>query len=224
MTVYADADQLQIRIQMLSVPSADQLAMMNEILEAASRNIDRMCRRVDNGFISDVAAADKYFTAFGKPHLQIPECIEITEVAVKASVTDDDYTAWDTPTTVMAGDGDWIPCRGSPDDPIFATPPYTLLIIDPNGDHAYFLSGNGAPVVKVTAKWRSPEAVPQDIAEATLMQAAIWMKQYQGSMSAELDAENFGKILYRRNLSQGVKQILIDGGWVLPLYGDRSSG
>jgi len=224
MTVYATAAQLQIRTQMLSVPSAAQLVMMNEILEAASRNIDRMCRRVDNGFISDAVAAAKYFSAFGDPYLKIPQCIEITEVAVKVSVTDDDYTAWDTPTTVMAGDGDWIPCRGSPDDPIFDSVPYDLLIIDPNGDYANFFSSGGAPVVKITAKWRSPLAVPQDIAEATLMQATIWMKQYQGVMSSELDAENFGKILYRRNLSQGVKQILIDGGWVLPLYGDSSSG
>lgn len=224
MTVYASTDQLQIRIQMLSTPSVAQLAMMTEILEAASRNIDRMCKREDDGFIADTDSVIKYFAAFGDTHLRIPECIEITEVAVRESVTDDEYTAWDTPTTAMAGDGDWIPCRGSPSDPIFNTIPYDLLLADPNGEYAVFISSAGLPVVKITAKWRSPALVPPDIREATLMQSAIWMKQYQGSMSSELDAENFGRILYRRNLSQGVKQILVDGGWLLPLYGDHASG
>jgi len=119
----------------------------------------------------------------------------------------------------MAGDGDWIPCRGDVDNPIFNQPPYDLLVIDPNGDYSTFLDSDGLPVVKVEATWSSQSEIPADIREATLMQAAIWMKQYQGGMSSELGTINFGRILYRRELSQGVKQILVDGGWMIPLYG-----
>jgi len=215
MASYATTDQLRIRIQQLTTPTADELTMMEEILEAASRSIDRMCNRSFE--IAPLEA--KYFTARGEQYLRIPECTEISEVAVKASKTATTYTTWTTPTTPMAGDGDWIPCAGSPDNPVFGQIPYTLIILDPNGSYSYFIDGDGAPVVMVTARWGSSASVPADIREACLMQAAIWFKQFQGAMSVELGTANLGQILYRRNLSSGVKQILIDGGWVLPLYG-----
>ncbi len=218
MAVYATTDELRIRIQQLSTPSADQLVMMNEIIEAASRNIDRMCRRPD-GFVADPVAEDRYFTAFGKEYLRIPQCVAVSLVSVKTSQTATTYADWVSPTTPMAGDGDWVPCRGDEDNPVFGIPPYDLLVVDVNGDYPYFLNGDGRPVIKINAKWSSQAEIPADIREATLMQAAIWMKQYQGGMTSELGTVNFGRILYRRELSQGVKQILIEGGWMIPLYG-----
>ena len=160
-----------------------------------------------------------YFPAGGKAYLQIPSCTEITEVAVKATLTDTAYTAWTTPTTPLAGDGDWIPCTGDPSEPTFNKLPYTLIITDPNGDYTYFLDGGPRPVIMITARWGSTAAIPADIREACLMQAAIWLKKFQGSMASELGPVDFANIKFRRGLDSGVKQILVDGGWIVPLYG-----
>lgn len=218
MASYATTDQLRIRIQQLSTPSADQLTMMEEILEGASRVIDRFCHREDNAFAA-TSIESRYFTADGKSYLHIPTCTEILEVAVKTSKTATTYEIWASPTTDMAGDGDWIPARGDPSNPVYGQPPYNLLVIDLNGDYAVFLDGEGAPVVKITAQWGSPSTVPADIRTACLMQAAIWLKQFQGAMSSELGSGDLGVIVYRRRLDNNIKQILVDGGWVLPLYG-----
>lgn len=216
---YATTDQYLIRSNTLTVPSADQLTMLEELIEAASRAIDSACRRGMNAFEAVGAGAAKYFTAGGEAFLRIPSCSAITEVAVKASLTATTYTAWATPTTPMAGDGDWIPCRGGPESPTFGVEPYNLLIVDLNGEFSLFLDGAGAPVVKITASWGTESGVPAEIREFTLMQAVLWAKSYEGSGADETGSIDFGRITIRRALSKQVRDGLIDGGWVLPLYG-----
>lgn len=220
MTAYATTDQMAIRMQSLKVPSAAELIMFEDLLDSASRTIDRACRRADDGFIADTAETARYFTGFGETYLRIADCMEISEVAVKESVTSDDYDAWATPTSPMAGDGDWIPCAGNPEDPTFGRMPYNLLIIDLNGEFSYFIDGDGIPTVKVTAKWGPLESVPSDIREAVCMQAIIWYKTYQGAMSRSLGTVDFGQITTRRGLDKSVRDILVEGMWILPLYGE----
>jgi len=218
MTTYATVAQLKIRIQLHATLTADQEVALEELLEASSRNIDRVCRVGENGFAVG-SAADKYFPAEGESFLNILKCTNISNVAVKASVAATTYTDWATPTTPMAGDGDWIPCRGNPESPEFGVTPYDLLIIDLNGDYSIFIDGGSAPVVKVTAVWGTQASVPSDIREACLMQAAKWFKKYQGAQASELGLDQFGKIKYTRSMDSGVKQILLEGNWILPLYG-----
>ena len=217
MASYATVDQLRIRTQILSTPSAAQLTMLEEIIEAASRAIDRYCRR-DEEFVSSWVPSVKYFTADGKAYLRIPTFLDVDEVAVKGSISATTFTVWDKETSYLAGDGDWYGAHGDPDNPVFG-PPGNLIIVSPTGNYSVFLDGEGAPVVKVTAVWGFSDAVPADIREATLMQAARWMKQFQGSMSTELGTVDLGTIQYRRNLASDVRQLLVDGCWVLPLYG-----
>lgn len=219
MASYATTDQWIIRTNMRTVPTAAQLAMMDELLEAASRTIDHACMRSENAFSAAVGATEKYFTAEGEPWLRIPYCAGITEVAVKASLTATVYAAWVTPTTPMAGDGDWIPCRGVAESPEFGVEPYNLLIVDLNGDFATFLDGDGAPVVKITAEWATETAVPAEIREFTIMQAAMWAKSFEGEQADELGSDEFGVIKIRRALSKSVRDGLLAGGWILPLYG-----
>lgn len=217
MASYATVDQLRIRTQILSVPSADQLTMMEEIIEAASRAIDRFCRR-ETEFVEALVASVQYFTADGKSYLRVPLFLEIDEVAVKTSSTATEYTVWDPESAYMAGDGDWYAAHGDPSNPVFG-PPGNLILVSPTGSYSVFPDGEGAPVIKVTAVWGFSDAVPADIREACLMQAARWLKQFQGSMSTELGTVDLGAIQYRRRLSSDVCQILIDGCWMLPLYG-----
>jgi len=219
MAAYATRAELQIRIQILSVPSADQIAMMEALLDASSRAIDRICGVDDDAFQATGADAIKYLPAYGETYLRIPQCVTITTVAVKASVSATTYTDWATPTTPMAGDGDWIPCRGNPEHPEYGVTPYDLLVIDLNGVYSSFLDSDGLPVIKITAAWGTRSAVPADIREACLMQAAKWYKKFQGAQASDLGTDEFGRIRYARTMDSGVKQILVDGRWILPLYG-----
>lgn len=217
MASYATTDQLRIRIQQRSPPTVDQLNSMEEIIEASSRAIDRFCKRVEE-FGSDLVASVKYFTADGSTFLRVPQFLEVDEVAVKTSATAAVYTVWTKESAYLAGDGDWHAAHGDPENPTFG-PPGDLILVSPNGSYAAFPDGAGAPVVMITAIWGATGAVPADIREACLMQAAMWLKKFQGSMASELGPLDFAAIKYRRGLDSGVKQILIDGGWVTPLYG-----
>jgi len=218
MTAYATTAQLQIRIQMFSVPTAAQLAMLQELLDAASRSIDRVCRKPDDAYAAAPAASAMYFAAEGKKYLRVPPFVSVTEVAAKADLSAIVYTAWTTESSFMAGDGDWFSASGDPNNPTFSAAG-DLIIVNQNGTYSTFLESDGAPVVRVTAQWGALSGVPADIREATLMQAAIWFKQFQGSMSSELGTYDLGTIVYSRGLSSAVKELLVEGCWVLPLYG-----
>lgn len=220
MASYATTDQVRIRMQQTAAISVDETTMLEEIIEAASRLIDRTCRVVDDAFQAVGAASAMYFTAFGESFLRIPECTSVTGVAVKVSRTSTTYTDWDTPTTPMAGDGDWIPCRGDPEDPTFLTTPYNLLIVDvANGDYSIFADGDGDPTVRITAVWGTESGVPADIREACCMQSIKWFKKFQGAQASELGTDEFGVIQYGRGLSSEVLKILKDGHRIVPLYG-----
>ncbi len=219
MANYATVDQLRVRAQIQSALDVEKTTMLTEILEASSRAIDHTCKKADDYFVVPTVASLMYLTAYGESFLRISPCIAITTVSVKASRTATTYVDWDTPSTVMAGDGDWIPARGDAQDPTYATLPYNLLIIDRNGDYATFLNGAGAPVVKILATWGSQSTAPADIREACVMQAVKWYKQEQGAMTATLGNYEFGQIKYRRGLDKEVLSILMNGGWISPLYG-----
>lgn len=218
MAVYATVDQLTIRMQFLTTPTVEQRALMGEILEGVSKHIDNACRTKD-GFLAAGTATARYYSADGKAHLRIHKCVEVSEVAVRSSCSATTFTVWDAPTTPMAGDGDYVVCSGDPERPVFGIVPYDLLMVDINGSYSVFLNGSGIPTVRVTARWGAYAAVPYDIREATLMQAIRWYKKEQASMAQRSASEDLGQITYRRQLDGDVKQILVDGGYITPLYG-----
>jgi hypothetical protein len=222
MSRYGTVDQLIQRIELSAEPDADRVTMLEELLDAISRKIDNFCGVPDNWFIAEDPESIKYFLADGKPWLRIPECIEVTAVAVKDTYTDTTYTSWDSPSSAYAGDGDWLPASGTYEYPLYGRLPYTLLIVDPNGDFSVFTNGVKLPTVQVTAKWGYSASVPADIREATLAQTTVLYKRFQGSMSASLASSDLGIISMRIRqsaLSRDVQELLIDSGWVRPLYG-----
>lgn len=219
MARYVTVDQVAIRMQKLKALSAGQRTMLEEIIEGVSRNIDHVCGREDDGFAVPGAASAKYFAGTGEAHLHISSCTSITMVAVKERLTDITYEDWSTPTTALAGDGDWIPCAGTPEEPDYNQSVYTLLLIDPNGEYVSFINGSGAPTVEVTALWGLGVTVPADIRECCAMQSMRWFKQFQGGGSDDLGNVDYGEIALRRGLDSVCRQILIDGMYIRPLYG-----
>jgi len=230
---YATLAQVKAAMQKTNT---DGDVVITRILDAATRSIDRFCNRLDDGFIADLTASARYYSGDGRSFLLIDECVAITEVAVKDSASDTDYTAWTTPTTMMAGDGDWLPFSGDPKAPNFNDLPYDSLMIDPNGDYATFTSGlyagrrgfrptqsygRSVPTVRTTARWGFSIAVPDDIQEACIMQSIIWYKRQQGAMASALASPELGVIELYRTLDPAVELILRMGRYIKPATGRR---
>jgi len=205
------------------------------VIDAASRAIDNFCNRPDGFEASDHATA-RYFTGNGRAVLLIDECVEVTAVAVKDAATDIAYTAWATPTTNMAGDGDWLAFNGDLENPDFNSLPYSALMVDLNGDYRTFTSGRylglrgfrpegdatrSVPTVEITAKWGYAINAPDAIKEACIMQVIRWYKREQGAMASALASAELGSLDLYKTLDPDFEFILAMGRYVRPATGRR---
>jgi hypothetical protein len=226
------ATNIELKARIQKSDAVDDTTL-TALIACAERAINRYCNRPD-GFLVGTAAL-RYFTGTGEPVQPIDECAAITLVEVKDSYSDTAYVAWATPTTYLAGDGDWIPFRGDSRDPIFDTP-FTGLMCDPNGDYALFISGarggrtvgrhtgvthSGVPTVRVTAQWGYAVTAPADIKEACLFQAAIIFKRFQGSGATILATPELGQLEMYSKLDPFVEQVLRLGRYIRPVVGRR---
>jgi len=229
---YATIKELRHQIGMTGATDDVELAAL---LDAATNSIDNFCNRPD-GFVAVSTASARYYPGSGGPYQFIDECIDITTVSVKDSASDTSYTDWSTPTTMMAGDGDWFPFTGDPTYPSYELLPYTGLMIDPNGSYSTFVSGlytsrrgfrpstgmkRNVPTVKVTAKWGYAEDVPAAIKQACLTQAARWYKRGQSAWADAMASADLGQIMYTKALDPAVQHLLINGRFVKKVLGRR---
>lgn len=230
---YATPDELRLQINKTGNSGTASDDALQILLDAASEAIDWFCNRPD-GFTADTTASARYYTGLGKPYLYIDECVEITTVAVKDSASDTTYTAWDTPTTMFAGDGDWLPFRGDHRKPNFNRLPYTGLMTDPNGDYATFTNGSyvtrggfppvsdiprGVPTVKVTAKWGYAVTAPVRVKETCMIQAARWFKRGEGSWADMLSSADMGQPQFGQVLDKDLEFLLKMSRLVKPQVG-----
>jgi hypothetical protein len=233
MAGYATLAEAKARMQKTDTDADDFLPM---IIDAASRAIDNFCNRSQDGFEASDQAVIRYFTGNGRSVLLIDECVEITAVAVKDAATDTAYTAWNSPTTNLAGDGDWLAFTGDLENPDFNTLPYDALMVDINGDHNTFTSGRflglrgfrpegdasrNMPTVRVTAKWGYAINAPMAIKEACIMQVIRWYKREQGAMASALASAELGTLELFRTLDPDFEFILALGRYVKPATGRR---
>jgi hypothetical protein len=68
--------------------------------------------------------------------------------------------------------------------------------------------------------------VDPDIREACLSQAAVLIKRFEGAMSTSLGSSDYGNLKMRIQhsaMNRDVKELLVDGRHVRPLYGRPSS-
>jgi hypothetical protein len=232
MSAYTTLAQLKSRIQKTN-PDAD--AFLPQIIDAASRAIDRFCNRPD-GFEASDAATVRYYTGNGKGYLLIDETVEIELVSVKESPSETTYTAWTTPTAPLAGDGDWIPFSGDPKAPDFNSLPYDSIMVDPNGSWSYFTGGRwrglagfrpygagvrGLPTVQVLARWGYSDDIPDDIKQACIMQSAIFYKRLQSSGASVLASTELGTLEFYKTIDPMVELILVSGRYLRVPTGRR---
>jgi hypothetical protein len=207
-------------------------AYLPAIITGASRAIDNFCNHPD-GFVALAAAAVRYYAGNGTSLLRIDECVEITMVSAKDSVTATTYTDWDP--------GDWVAFSGDPRAPEFNRLPYDHLMTNIGGSYGAFTSGvigglsygglarygynprtaRAQPTVKVTAKWGYAITVPAPIKEACCMQTARWYKRYESAFSDVLASGEMGNLFYRQELDPDIKMILVAGRYVRPAIGRR---
>lgn len=234
MPIYANV--IQLRAEMNLRGSKDD-ATLGRLLDAAEAAINRKCNRPD-GFVADASASARYYRGNGKSWLYIDECIAVSGVAVKDSPSDDEdsYEAWVVGTVGTTTEADVFPFSGDHEDPDFNSLPYNGLLIGSNADYATFTSGDythrggfrpsflirrGVPTVEVTARWGFAATVPNDIMEATIMQAARWYKRLQSAMADATASADMGQLLYRQKLDPDIAGILLDGRYVKPTVGRR---
>lgn len=206
--------------------------LVEPLLDAASEAINNQCHRKD-GFVADAAASARLFVGSGQSVQMIDECVEITAVGVKRSLTDSVYTAWATT--------DWIAFGGSykrPDFNVLAYDeprPYTGLMIAVNGDYANFTSGLtntgregfppldtfraiGQPTVQVAAKWGHAVIVPNAIKQATLIHAARFFKRGQAQWADALANADFGEVRFVKRTDPAY-DYLVQHGFIRPGIG-----
>lgn len=196
-------------------------------ITAASRFIDRYCGREEGFFKADTTASARYYSGSGKVYQYIDPCIEITEVAVKDSATDDSYTTW-------TDDDDYWAFSGNPEYPDFNSLPYTGVMTNPTGNYLSFTSGRwikrrgfslitpygrSTKTVKITAKWGYSEEVPADIEQACIMVVTRWFARMRGGMADTLASGELGRLVYTQALDPDVASLLDKGRYKLPTSG-----
>ncbi len=213
MTVYATVADLKQEIGLRST-DAGVLASLLELLTAASRAIDRICNRPEDYFVADVAASYRYYRGDGTIWQDIDECVSITDVAVKDSRMSSSYTAWSTPATNTAEDGDWIAW------PTNKTP-YRQLMVNPHGDYGSWRWSTDLNTVRVNAKWGAYVTIPPQIEQACIMLATRWYRLLKAQMSRVVTSGEFGRLIFKQPIDADVATVLIEGRFVMPAIGGQ---
>lgn len=210
---YATVNEFKLAIGNLRSTDPDVLANIQMFLDGAENAIDTAMNH-PHGFVADASASYRHYSADGSDELMIDECVEIVSVAVKTGITVTTYTAWTTPSTYFAHDGDWYPypfnaeARGKP---------YTRIIVDPSGGYAKFTDGKRKyPTVRVSAKWGFSIEVPPLIKTICIAQAGRWYNQGQGGMSDFIADPETGELKYTRSLRPEFVTILKQAGFWNP--------
>lgn len=210
---YATATELKAQIDKTTTRGITD-ADLQLILDAAARAIDNFTGRRQDGYEAPAVAVARVFSGSGMTYQWLQsDAVEITEVAVKDSGTDDDYTVWDTT--------DWIAFSGDPLCPDYNSLPYTAIMVDPTGDETLFTRWRGVPTVQITARWGYAETVPDAIKQATIMQATRWYKRLQSAMADGLGSAELGLLVYAKPIDPAIDMLLRQGRFIVPSIGRR---
>ena len=165
----------------LDIPQADTTedALLEQIVEAASRSIDRIAGR---RFYLDGVASARYYRTKDAYSLLVDDIGTTTDLAVAL-----DTSGGGTYPTAAAYQTDFI---AEPLNALAKGRPITLLTMV--GPYLFPYPFNFRPGVRVTARWGWP-TVPDDIIEATLILSADLYKR-KSSVGGVLGLSELGAI------------------------------
>lgn len=163
----------------LKIDDSVEDALLEQIIESASRSIDRIANR---RFYLDAQASARTYRPIGNLRVQVDDFGSTTGLVVK---TDPDSTG--TYGTTFTLNQDYIV---EPTNALAKGRPYTTITIV--GPTAFSLPVNYWPQVQVTARWGWP-AVPDDIEQATYILSADLYKR-KDSIGGVLGLSELGAI------------------------------
>src|SRR5512139_1934645 len=108
MADYCTPAELRTQIEKTGITGSGSDAALGVIITAVSRSIDQYTNRPD-GYVAISVATARYYSGRGEAWLMIDECVEVTQVAVKDSISDTTYVTWAAT--------DWQAASGGPKDP-----------------------------------------------------------------------------------------------------------
>jgi hypothetical protein len=199
MPAYATITEL---MQQMNWPETDHSkdTPMQLCLDAASAVLDRICNRPD-GFLAQAPSARTYLGT-DKDYIFIDECAAVTLVETRSSSS----SAW---TTVTG----WFPFAGDPKTPV-SRGPYSGVIRESGVFMTYrFMS------VQITAKWGYALTVPDQVKQATIMQAARWYKRGESAWADATASGEMGQLLYRKAFDPDIENIVKNGRLIRPAAG-----
>lgn len=163
----------------LKIDDSVEDALLEQIIESASRSIDRIANR---RFYLDAQASARTYRPIGNLRVQVDDFGSTTGLVVK---TDPGSTG--TYATTFTLNQDYIV---EPTNALAKGRPYTTITIV--GPTAFSLPVNYWPQVEVTARWGWP-AVPDDIEQATYILSADLYKR-KDSIGGVLGLSELGAI------------------------------
>ena len=196
---YLDRDTIKLRLP--DVTWGDKYdAVLDQVAEEASREIDRYLGRPLGSFAAGAAAA-RTFTGSGDGDLWVPEMAAApTEVAVAEAGVLTDYTVWSATDYLL-----W------PYNAVDTEEPYTKLEIDQiNGSKLLWYSYPKG--VKITAIWGYSVTPPSPVVKACIILAIRSFKRAQQAYQDTGAVIELGQLTYVKGLDPEVETFLSQSG------------
>lgn len=171
-------------------------SLLDALILRASRLIDRATGR-EEGAYKVSSATVRYFDGSGAAFQWVDEMAEApTAVAVSEDGSVTTYTPWASTDYML-----W------PYSAAAQGRPYTRIDVDQlNGNHSIFYRFPKS--VKVTAKWGYSTAVPEDVAQAVIVQTVRWFKRSQQAFQDAGAVFELGQLRYVKQLDPDVELIV----------------
>jgi hypothetical protein len=145
---YVTVTELRDFMDPQGAPDSSRDALLAVLLETASQQIDRICRRT---FTTGTAGEVRYYTATDRGRVEIDDAIAITEIATDDNMDRTYSTVWSNTDYELA-----------PRNALARNRPYTWIQITPNGN-SMFPFWRDSVRVKGTFGWST---VPAEVTTA----------------------------------------------------------
>jgi hypothetical protein len=205
---YCTALQIKEALPDVQWDSARDTALTKVALRA-SRAIDRVAGLEDGAFAVG-ADTTRYFTGKGV-ELRIGMLAAVpTSVAIALSGIVDNVSGTGGTYTALATTDYWL----EPFNAAARGKPYRQITLDVlSGDYSsWFGFVKGVKVVGMFG-YSTTSGVPEDIIEATIIQAMRYYKRGQAAFAGVSGSERLGKLKHSGKLDPDIALIVVDGGY-----------
>ncbi len=185
---------------LLDVSDATYDIVIGNMITAASRMIDRYVGGWANYFYPSTADETRYFDGNGEEELYIDPIVSLTSVYVSegGGRASSDYTAWTKDTDFYV----------KPYNYTALSQPIQSLVID-NDSGSKGTWGTTRKGVKVTGIFGYSSTPPEDIKQATKIQAVRWFSRAKQNYQDGGANPTLGEMTYVQQLDPDVKMLLL---------------